>query len=660
MDDSEISFSSHVELSDLGATNMQSVKSGSQKEVVGAVYWRHHRLGSCFRAWREVGKMMKEEALRRLKIAQKVSLCAKRRWFGMWQKRHAEQRSLKKLGDKIRAGVLMRLWRQVVSNGFVERKKFMKFLLIRRSIYQHKYIVLWRRILGLKWKYKQISKKANIQLGFKVVKALRIGARRQKYEKEQIGDVKMIRLFYQERACFRHWRMQLRYRRLERMVVESCDGVRQYHAFSVWKRKKQMIDARKRKSDAAESVSRKFALRVMFNRWYTRYYRRCSLLEIEENLKEMRRKQKLGACLAQWISKFNHSGYLSGCERDLLRRRRQIALKKYFGTWHSLYASLAQKYEFACGCAAEYNERRESRSFLLWKTRCAQSVFDRTMMRKAARRLRVFTLRRYLSKWHDKFRVSHDDRVDNAVAVKFRELGLKMKVFCAFKQNVKSCSAKRSADESAAEHYVLQLQRRAMRCWRRLHVKTIRRYVMITAVLKNWAHNVQLRQLQKWKRYTDTKRQLHSQTQEAFGVYRQRCMRLACTGFVLGAPRIPNPSDEPTFDEEEDLLATMLDDNEPSIIQEHKLTQPPLSAPKRPDFLGAASKTPATVESRPAPPPPPPPPNPEEEYEELAQRFLELKTKLESCSQSERPQTLQEFEALIARIAEVRSRVAEC
>ena len=234
----------------------------------------------------------------------------------------------------------------------------------------------------------------------------------------------------------------------------------------------------------------------------------------------------------------------------------------------------------------------------------------------------------------------------NVAAIKFRVASLKMKAFASFKIHAKQSVLKKNADDSAAEHYVFQLQKRAMRCWRRLHAKTIRRYVMITAVLKNWAHNVQLRQLKKWRQYKDKKRASRAETDSALDIYNQRCLRLAFTGFVFAAQRTSDGTTD--FSEEEDLLVSNLDDNEPSIIQEHKLTRDTLAAPKRPSFLGAASKIPVQEKT------------PEAEYEELAVRFAELKVRLETCDPSEKPETLREFQALIDRIAVARSRIVEC
>jgi hypothetical protein len=186
--------------------------------------------------------------------------------------------------------------------------------------------------------------------------------------------------------------------------------------------------------------------------------------------------------------------------------------------------------------------------------------------------------------------------------------------------------------------------------WRRLGIKTRRRYVMITSVLKLWAHNLQSREFEQWRAYKTMKKERRFARENALKVYGQRCVRLSLTGFILAAQHVPAVEESGSDDELLSSSAVLFEETVP--VKLPKMVEPKgLAAPKRPAFLGP-------TKARPAPPGAAEmrevakaiEVNPETLFATLESRYEELKTRLELEDGEQKEQTLAELDSLMDEI----------
>jgi hypothetical protein len=137
----------------------------------------------------------------------------------------------------------------------------------------------------------------------------------------------------------------------------------------------------------------------------------------------------------------------------------------------------------------------------------------------------------------------------------------------------------------------------------------------------------------------------------ALNVYRQRCVRLSLTGFIIAARHAPAARE--SYSDEELLSSSsgVVEDVVPKKVQRSEPRG--LVAPKRPGFLGPGR-------ARAAPPTPPKVPGKVREdadaiVEALEGRYLELKARLEHEDGEEKQQTLDELGRLMNEIGSLAS-----
>jgi hypothetical protein len=166
---------------------------------------------------------------------------------------------------------------------------------------------------------------------------------------------------------------------------------------------------------------------------------------------------------------------------------------------------------------------------------------------------------------------------------------------------------------------------------------------MVTSVLKQWARNVQWRQLEKWRKYNQDKKEQRVAMSEARLLFDQRSIRISLTGFILGAQKIPVlPIPEAQSEDELRSDSSIFDDIERDFDEMPATASAGLglTAPKRPDFLVVKP----VVES-------PKVSDLDEVYSRLELRYSELKGRLQSEDPLEKQQALLELDDLMKEIA---------
>lgn len=585
MNDSDVCLSSEINLDDLNRTPSHTMTIDIQKDVAAGLRWRHGKLSSAFSKWRLYIKQQRKTEVVEIRALKLMYLWICRKNFQTWRNRLHNQQRLQALGEKLRLTKHFKLWSFVLDKGLSQRKTFLRFLLIRRSIYERRFLAIWRGVYHLKMKLNTVAKQANAHLMTKALQVFSLLVNRRRETQALISNVVAKHAFYHMKRGFQKWRMSLRYKRLSTELLQRKNYRQLCNRFIFWRSMLIQTEVRQEKRDAIAQITRTLLLRAKFNHWYHNFYKKSKLRHSEAETMKTIQRRHLSVHFSRWISKFRTQEHLQECATNTRNQRAIFILTRSFWKWHDMYSSLRKKYEIASGSAATYNAQRLTRFFEKWKRKARQSRFDRRLTQRATRKLNFFRMRRSFGIWEYYFNIHRENRLSNAKAQKFRALSLKVKAFCSWKDWARNRQAKKSAEEDAIEHYVFRLQQNAMRQWKILHVKTIRRYVMITSVLKAWANRLQIRILREWRRYNEQKKLMRFYTQKSFELYHQRRMSYTLAAFVTAARQIPFiPQSNCNWE-------TSTSDTNCDTVTVTKLTRNKLTKPKRPTFLLLRSHT---------------------------------------------------------------------
>jgi hypothetical protein len=278
------------------------------------------------------------------------------------------------------------------------------------------------------------------------------------------------------------------------------------------------------------------------------------------------------------------------------------------------------------------------------------------MHKKAARRISRRIFSKAIDIWRYALQARLEEKHADLVAMRFRSLSLASKAFNRFRIHAEGQRRLHRGNQIARRHFIVRRLKLIMCAWRRLKLTTRRRYLMVTCVLKIWSHNLQLREFQQWRRYKNMKRERRMAMENALEIYKQRCLRLSLTGFIIAAEHLPVAQEEVS---DEELLSSASLEFE-DVMPKRSLPAIPesnrLASPKRPFFLGPKPKM--------ATPPRPYETNrrgiildldPDDIYETLETKYLELKARLEVEDGEQKEKTLGELNDLMREIGGFRS-----
>ncbi|OHT10672.1 hypothetical protein TRFO_04179 [Tritrichomonas foetus] len=567
--DTDLQFASHVELSDLGNSQMlasQKISATSQKqEIAASVNNRHRILSSVFREWRKASKQQKIDKVK--KLAFKRFFVKKKIIFNFnkWKDRFSDFQRLHVLGDSLLIVKHFQLWKKIIDQQFEERKRFMRFLLKRRTIYEHQFFYEWKRSMSLVKKYKNAAKQNNKEIFVKALKAFRINILQNRQQQNLEESVVYVREKFLKINFFAKWKQKLRYKRLERTVIKRRLYQLQRKCFEKWTLQKKNNDRIKRKFRAVRSLSKKCMKRRMFNKWYSKYVIKDEMNNKIHEMNKMIRRRNYEIYFMKWLSKFNEKNYLSSSEQALQDAIKDIRLRRYFGRWHSIFDIIQRRNSRINKSESELRKRKLSRLFMHWRSQFAIQNFEKIMLRKAYRVMRVFYRKVYWNKWQISLKIHSEERLLNDSANQFRNLSLKLKAFNRIKIYYENQKLKQHKELIAQAHYVIHLERSAMISWKLSHRQTKRRFLMVSSVLRAWAYNVQKKRFDQWYSYIKRKKQKKLDIIEALEIHKRRSVSFALTSFVMSTKSMKPPPPievDISSDSSEDLLKSSFEIDE--------------------------------------------------------------------------------------------------
>ena len=535
--DTDISLASHIELSDFATTHdikLENISSiPGNNEIVASVKNRNRLLNSFFFQWRNFVKQQKANNMKKIsykKFATKKQITY---YFKVWKGKFSIFQKLHMLGDSLYVVKHFSLWKRLIEQQFDERKRFMKFLLVRRSLYEKKFFSEWKRSLSLVKRYKAVGKKDDQSIQYKVIRAFRINIQK----KKQIQNFQLIvqdnNLKFLQIAFFRRWRKQLKTIRLGYFMSKKHFSRMKGVYFDKWILQKRKRDRISRQIKAIVILHNKLVKRKYFEILFRKYIKKDEARNKLEMINRMKRKIVFEKFFSKWLSRFNSNNYLSSSEQALREFLYLIRVRRYFVRWHSYYNRIQNRNIKIESSLKKFQYKKLAKLFMKWRSRYAFHNFEIVMLKKAHRRLGKLYKKNTWRKWVISLRKHLEEREMNQSATKFRNISLQLKAFNRIKIFWNKQKYKESKRYKAQAQYILHLERAALISWKLMHIKTKRRFFMITSVLKSWAYNVQKKSFLQWLKYVRHKKQEKIDILNAVDTYKRRSVSLAITCFVM-------------------------------------------------------------------------------------------------------------------------------
>lgn len=604
-DDSDFTLDSHVQLSDLAASQLlasQKIEnSEAQKEIIAKSHFSQHILKSYFNGWNLNAKQDRKDRIVELHLKRNISKIRIKRYYRIWQNNYDKMIRLHKIGKIIKVSKNFLIWKHYVNDEFERRKAFMEFILIRRNLYLHQYFTWWDESLKIAKKAKKVkesSEKQYLELGIRAFKILVD----MKYEKINLTEqVTKVRVLHLKNEIFKNWKFLFRLQVLFHKTTEIHNSYQLQNYFFKWNDFYQLI-LRKRKNREDVKNKRKFYLRKFaFTKWFQKYDQIRIIQEKYTALKYNTQKHKMNLLFNTWLTKFNKSGYLSCTERLAKSRIKKIQKKHYFGLWHAQYYLLYQKGLSTDKSLQEYNKRQLLRLYHHWRCKYASNNYDKILLDRVNKRIRKIYFRKYKQIWLNRIQENKEEKSKENVAVSFRRLSLQLKAFNRISVYTEEKTRNKKLERAAITYRKLHLEHAAVLSWKLKTFRTKKIVILVSAVLKTWAHTIQKRKLEQWIQYYRYKKKCQHQLQEAVQTYNQRKIRFILTLFTIGTQKeIPAPLQTDIRDssinfsnsssDEEDLLASQIipidkEEEDYNFPMEFSFCHDSLPQPKMPSFM---------------------------------------------------------------------------
>lgn len=565
---SDLSFSSQIELNDINNSHLLSTQNllgtTQNQEIAATVNDRHRLLNLVFHAWIDAIKKMKVEEIKKMNFKRTLSIKLLKRFFAQWKDRLLLFQKLHNLGQNMLISKHFQFWNNTVIQKFEERKRFMQFLLKRRSLYQHTFFHKWLHSMNLVKRYHQIGLENNLKLGKTVVAAFLKNIRLCRHQRDLESEVRYIHEKFVKLFCMFTWKKKLRLIRLahryqkDRMYRITC------RCFDKWVIEKKKRNILLRKIHYLKKNHYKHLKRQYFEKWRVKFMSKEDIQYKIDMTKNMIKKRAFVIYFMKWVSKFNQSNYLTTSANAFLELMREINLRRAFSIWHAKYDIINKRFEKTERCIKEMKLRYLSRYFMRFRAQYAIHHYDRIMTKKSNRRLGMFTKRLYWDKWQVSAKVHFENQAMLDSAKNFRIISLKIKAFNRFKIYCRNMQIKKYKLRLAQAHYVYHLECCAMITWKFVHRQTKRRFLMVSSVLKVWAHNLQKKKFEQWLNYTKYKQNKRLEYVQAAEMYEKRNIALVIESFVTAAKSLPNNQmpNSSVLDSSDDFLKSSISNEE--------------------------------------------------------------------------------------------------
>jgi hypothetical protein len=312
--------------------------------------------------------------------------------------------------------------------------------------------------------------------------------------------------------------------------------------------------------------------------WFERYSSIQDFAEATEFVEQNAVHYMQLKAFREWHRLFILSSYLRQKQQELTEFSTETKLRRYFGNWWINFSD-AQRCNDLLQFAVEEVELGTMNRFLeRWKSLYQSHSYSRSQLTRAGSRLRSFAVRRLFWQWLGRFHCRRALRGLYEKAGYFRRTCLQLKGMNSIKGFVKFRREKWRQIAACRAVCVKFIEKLRFSMWRGRSSKYRRRTLLVRAVLRNWASEVEHRALNRWGTFVCYRRE--KKENEAVAIKRNGQIQLAMLlrAFVKGAPAFGPTATPPNA----------------SLVVETDLKE--LSRPKRPSFLGNAAR-PAVVNS---------------------------------------------------------------
>lgn len=565
-----LSFDSNNDLSD--TLNISQVQI--QKEVKAVSFFKIHLLNPIFKEWRFIAIRRRKMQEMEIKFIRWQIDQIQRIYFIKWTNTLDFREKLHNLGAQLLISKHFFLWINFIRSQYLDKDHYRKVILARRRIYNQNYFKKWRHAILLKRKYNFYSKNEEKFLCLKIIQAFHVYIKKKRKFENAMQYLQQIRT----RAILIQWYKNWKYARMTRYIHRNYNFLIQQASFNHWYLSMKIKVKLRRKFRYIYNIHKQQMLQKAFDLWYYKFFRLNDINDKFDKLLKITQNRTLSIFFHNICSAFNYKMYLLQTEEKLLFKLETLKLKHFLSFWAIRTFKIHRFNKAIYNTILSLNRHRLNFAFQKWKSKYTIINHYQNMINKVRSSYKAITTRRFLLQWYSEYRYLINNKKSYNKAILFRSICLKLKAFRTFQSNVKY--SKMRKDQKNKVNFLIEII--YFYKWKRRYLKYRRRFILISAVLKNWAATVQKKMFDRWISYIHMKHQKANEYLKAQLVFNQCNIAFVIDSFVAGCPKNQEIQKQIDDDLPNSILPNFDNINDKAC---DGLASTQLSEPKIPSFM---------------------------------------------------------------------------
>ncbi|OHT13392.1 hypothetical protein TRFO_16493 [Tritrichomonas foetus] len=499
-------------------------------EIKASAFYKVNHTSKFFKAWRILSGRSKRTTVNEVKFMRWKIEYYQERYFFKWLDFYHGIEKLHNLGEKILITKNFDIWINYVRSQYLAKYNFRKVIIERRKIYMMSFLKKWRYAISLKRKYEYYCKYENKMFGNRIIKAFYLVIEKNRFFESAVHQLMDVRA----RAVLHIWYRNWKFSRITRYYKRKNNEFIKQVYFGRWYDSMVLKFRLRRKFRYVSNQHNQKMLQYHFDFWYNKFFNLNLLNEKREKLVYLTEIHILTKSFNKFVSSYNFKLYLTQTEECLVFNLESLKKRHYLESWMTK-TSRKQKYSKMISKISSHLKFHKMNYFYhQWKSKFLIISHYRNLYYKVKNLYKSITQRKFLLQWYSEYKFSKSNRKSIERAVKFRCICLKLKAFRTLQNNVifkKNEIIKQKLVEKTAKKAI---KRRFLNQWKKKHLKFKRRYILISAVVKNWAFIVKQKMFQRWMNYIKLQHEKQIEYSNAQNVFQENQIAYVIDSFVKG------------------------------------------------------------------------------------------------------------------------------
>lgn len=533
----DVSFSSHINLDDLGLSLEKSFPINQERndEIKADYFYNHKRLNIFFKYWRKYVDYSNDIQKKGLVVLGKHNKNIVSSYFYKWKDQFEKFEKLFEIGAKVQVTQHFRIWCNYIRELSADRTKMLKFILIRRKIYESSFFNRWLECMELRVKVKQKNAYINFNILQKYFKGFKELIKLKRYRKIQIRAVQRSTQIISMKRAFASWSYHIRLRRLECLLKRRLFTVYIGIFFDKWI---NVIEIRNKREKAAKKIleiREKHLLLRYLNKWELKVDKKTYTNQKEIKLLKIVSKKYYDMFFYKWVSNFNKCCYYSSLAESVREIHKHIQFGLFFNKWYSKFYEIKIQDKTLKKCLRRFKRWKQNIFFYRWKSKFYSDKVMRLKVRRTHKKLSLSRVNRLFQHWFNKYKEKVDEESKLKAAERFRKLSLMLKGLNRMKLFRDISFKEKAYNKAAYKYHELRLKHKILKSWTIYHRKVAKYTIMVVTVLKLWSKRLMNKTLSNWRMYINDKKRRKTQYNDTYNEYYRTKFHFLLSGFIVGS-----------------------------------------------------------------------------------------------------------------------------